>query len=83
MSTTTPFVLEQLGSRHPYAMWRVFSQSEPGKHYTCCILENTCTCEHWMRRLYNKPEDQRVCKHLKAARDEALKLFIADVKKRY
>jgi hypothetical protein len=36
-----------------------------------------------MRRLYNKPEAERLCKHLKAAREEALKLFIADVKKRY
>jgi hypothetical protein len=83
VSTTTPFTLEQLPSRHPFVMWRVSSQSEPGKHYTCCILENNCTCEHWMRRLWDKPADERICKHLRAAREQALKLFVEDIKKRY
>jgi hypothetical protein len=83
VSTTPQYTLEQLDSRHPFMMWRVSSQSNPGKYYTCCLLENNCTCEHWMRRLWDKPIEQRVCKHLKVAREQALNLFIADIKKRY
>jgi hypothetical protein len=36
-----------------------------------------------MRRLWDKPEEQRVCKHIRAAREQALNEYLRDLKKRY
>lgn len=82
VNITTQFTLEALDCRYPLTLWKVKSQSS-SSYYTSNILTNQCTCEHWMRRLWDKPEEQRICKHIRVAREQALTEYLKDLKKRY
>ena len=78
MSTTQPFTLKQTNSTFPPLRWEVRSGSD---RYQVDLLDSICSCSHWRFRLFDKPEEERRCKHIIAAREKAIDIVIKSMKK--
>lgn len=78
MSTSSQYTLKPTNSSFPAVRWDVKSKSAV---YHVNILTSTCSCNHWQYRLYDKPEPERRCKHILAAREHALDLVINNLRK--
>ena len=78
VSTTQPFTLKQTDSKFPPMRWQVKGGEAT---YNVDLLDSVCDCSHWRFRLFDKPEPERRCKHIEAARQHAIDLVILNTKK--
>lgn len=78
MNTSQQYTLKPTNSSFPAVRWDVRSKSGV---YHVNILTSTCTCNHWQYRLYDKPEAERRCKHIVAAREQALQEVLNGLQK--
>lgn len=78
MNTSQQYTLKPTNSSFPAVRWEVRSESAT---YYVDILTSTCSCNHWQYRLYDKPEGERRCKHIVAAREQALQEVLKGMQK--
>jgi hypothetical protein len=48
--------------------------------YQVDLFDSICSCSHWKFRLFDKPEAERRCKHIEAARERAFQAVIDKLK---